>query len=141
MDTTIQWHRPASQIAYNRTGGDRGRLFLAAEAKRLMDPYVPFKNGVLSQNVRTYVEHGDGIVHYLSPYAHYQYEGILYVSSRTGSSWARRGEFKVPASPQKQIQHDPFRHPLATSHWDRAMFTARRGDLTAAYQNWLERGV
>ena len=65
---------------------------MASEAKRLMEPYVPARNMVLSRNVRTYVEDGQGIVHYLSPYAHYQHEGILMVSRITGSPWARRGE-------------------------------------------------
>ena len=143
MRTEIEWMRPRNQFAYNRTGGDRGRLFLANEAKRLMNPYVPFKNGVLSQNVRTYVERGHGVIHYLSPYAHYQYEGEVY-----GPNYPvyRDGELAGFFSPPhktttgQQLSYSGFRHPLATSHWDRAMWTARRGDLTRAYQAYLERG-
>lgn len=137
MKIKMEWDRPFPQIGYERSGGDKGRLFLANEAKRLMDPYVPANNLVLAQNVRTYVEDGEGLVHYLSPYAHYQYEGILYVSALTGSAWARHGEHKVKAEPEKKLEYSKFRHPLATSHWDHAMLAARRRDLVRAYQNYL----
>lgn len=135
MRMDFHWNRPESRIAYDRSGGAAGRLFLANEARRLMDPYVPAKNLILAQNVRTYLSDGEGVVHYLSPYAHYQYEGILYVSSRTGSSWASAGEYKVPTD--KQLEYSKARHPLATSHWDRAMMAARRTDLVNAYRRWL----
>ena len=121
---------------YEKTGGDAGRLFLANECKRLMDPYLPAKNLVLAHNVRVYVDQGMGKIHYLSPYAHYQYEGILFVSSITGSAWARAGEHKVPTD--KALKHTHFRHSLATSHWDKAMLVANRGALTAAYNKWLK---
>lgn len=137
MKTEFVWTRPVNQIIEEKTKGDAGLLFLANEAKRLMDPYVPANNLVLAQNVSTYVENGMGIVEYKSPYAHYQWEGTLYVSSTTGSSWSR-GEFKVPTS--RSLTHSKFRHPLATSHWDQAMKTAKMGDLLNAYQNFIVKG-
>ena len=138
MDWKFKWLRPLDKIKYERSGGDKGRLFLANKAKRLMDPYVPRRMNPLSTNIRTYVEDGEGYVKYNEPYAHYQYEGILYVSSKTGSAWARSQEYKVPASPRKELKHPPNgSHPLATSYWDKAMMTARGTDLVAAYNRWL----
>lgn len=137
MKMDFHWNHPVSQIAYERSGGDQGRLFLANESKRLMDPYVPARNLVLAQNVRTYVRNQHGYVHYTSPYAHYQYEGILYVSSRTGSAWASMGEHKIKTG--RKLTQDKSRHPLATSHWDKAMLTARRDDLVQSYQRWIKR--
>lgn len=137
MKTEFVWNRPVKQIIEEKTKGDAGLLFLANEAKTLMDPYVPANNLVLSQNVNTYVENGSGIVEYKSPYAHYQWAGKLYVSSVTGSAWARGGEFKVPTS--RSLSHSKFRHPLATSHWDQAMKTAKMGELTNAFQKYIER--
>lgn len=137
MQMDFHWNRPTSQIAYDKSGGDQGQLFLANESKRLMDPYVPARNLILAQNVRVYVRDHHGCVHYRSPYAHYQYEGILYVSSRTGSPWASMGEHKVKTS--RKLTYDKTRHLLATSHWDEAMLTARRDDLVRSYQKWLKR--
>lgn len=136
--TDFEWNKPQSQIVEEKTGGSEGQLFLANETKKLMDSYVPAQNLILAQNVRTYVERGTGIVHYTSPYAHYQYKGELYVSSVTGSPWASQGEYKVPTG--RPLKHSGFRHPLATSEWDKAMLTARGDELTQAMQNYIDRG-
>lgn len=137
MGETIEfkWNKPIAQIAKEATGGDKALLFMANEAKRLMDPYVPALNLALSQNVRTYVEGDSGIVHYLSPYAHFQHEGNLMVSRITGSPWASRGESKVKVG--KKLKYNTFRHPLATSEWEKAMKAARIGDLTKAMQSYI----
>ena len=87
MSTEMHWNKPIPQIVREATGNKRTLLFMAQEAKRLMDPYVPARNMVLSRNVRTYVEDDHGVVHYLSPYARFQYEGYLMVSRITGSPW------------------------------------------------------
>lgn len=146
MKIQFQWNKQIRTIVAESTGGRAGMLFLANEAKHLMDPYVPADSLVLAQNVRTYVELDQGVVHYLSPYAHYQYEGILYVDPKTHSpgffiedvGWrSRKGVAKVASA--KKIKHSTFRHPLATSKWDQAMKTARLGDLAKAYENYLKR--
>lgn len=144
MKTSFEWLKPMGKVAQEKTGGDDGRLFLANEAKRLMDPYVPADNLVLAQNVRTYLENGVGIVEYTSPYAHYQYKGEVYGPSypiKDGGQivgWYSPPH-KTPTG--KKIKHSTFRHPLATSEWDKAMMTARKDDLTKAIQNYIDRGA
>ena len=92
----------------------------------------------LSQNVRTYVDGGVGIVHYTSPYANYQHKGILMVSRITGSPWARKGESKVTTG--RKLKYNKSRHPLATSEWEKAMKAARMGDFTNAVQRFVNGG-
>ena len=58
----FRWNKPIPWIAKEAIGGERTLLFMANEAKRLMNPYVPAMNMGLSQNVRTYVEHGAGVL-------------------------------------------------------------------------------
>lgn len=59
-------------------------------------PYIPFRTGVLRGSYR-YPEGIDGSsVEWDTPYAHYQYQGELYLASN-GSSWARKGEEKYPS--------------------------------------------
>ena len=53
MNVEFKWNKPIPQITKEATGGDRTLLFMANEAKRLMDPYVPARNMALSQDVRT----------------------------------------------------------------------------------------
>lgn len=136
MRTTFKWNKPIPTIAKEATGGKRTLLFMATEAKRLMNPYIPARNMVLSRNVRTYVEGDKGIVHYLSPYARYQHEGILMVSRITGSPWARHGESKVVTG--RRLNHSRSKHPLATAEWEKAMKAARMGDYTKSVQNYVK---
>lgn len=138
MSVDFRWNKLIPQIAKEALGGDRTQLFMANEAKRLMNPYVPALNMGLSQNVRTYVENGNGIVHYISPYANYQYKGVLMVSRLTGSPWAKAGESKVTTG--KPLKYNKSRHPLATSEWDKAMKAARMGDYTSAVQKFVNGG-
>lgn len=134
METQFKWLKSPERIIEDRTGGKNGLLFLANEARRLMEPYVPAQNMVLSSNVNVTVQGDMGIVEYRSPYAHYQYTGTVYVSSKTGSAWSS-GEYKVPTS--RSLQYSKFRHPLATKEWDKAMKTARMDDLTQSFQKYL----
>jgi hypothetical protein len=138
MSVDFRWNRPVPLITREALGGERTMLFMANEAKRLMDPYVPALNMGLSQNVRTYVDGGVGIVHYTSPYANYQHKGILMVSRITGSPWARKGESKVTTG--RKLKYNKSRHPLATSEWEKAMKAARMGDFTNAVQRFVNGG-
>ena len=138
MSVDFRWNRPVPLITREALGGERTMLFMANEAKRLMDPYVPALNMGLSQNVRTYVDGGVGIVHYTSPYANYQHKGILMVSRITGSPWAWKGESKVTTG--RKLKYNKSRHPLATSEWEKAMKAARMGDFTNAVQRFVNGG-
>lgn len=144
MRIDFEWNKPEPQISGEVTKGEKGLLFLANEAKRLMDPYVPADNLMLAQDVSLYVENGMGVVEYRSPYAHYQWKGVQYVDPKLGASgfvipgvgWRSRS--KVAKKPtEKKLEHSKFKHPLATSRWEEAMKRARKKDLTDAYQAYL----
>lgn len=137
MIMEFRWNKPIAKIAEEATGGKRTLLFMANEARRLMSPYVPARNMILDRNVRTYVEEGSGIVHYLSPYARYQYHGLLMVSRITGSPWAKRGESKALTG--IPLNHSGGRHPLATAEWDKAMMAAKGGAYTQSIQSYIRR--
>lgn len=136
MSTEFKWNKPIPRIVKEATGGPKTLLFMANELKRVMDPYVPALNLALAQDVRTYVEDDAGIVHYLAPYARYQHEGLLMVSRITGSPWAKYGESKVVTG--RKLNHNTSRHPLATSEWEKAAWTARGAEVVAATQKYIE---
>lgn len=132
MKTSFKWSRSIEAISGDFTGKEV-QLFLANEAKKLMDPYVPARNLSLSRNVKVFMENGKGIVHYQSPYARYQYEGKVMVSKRPGV----RQSAKVVKQPESALNYTKFRHPLATSHWDEAMMVAKGSDLIQATENFI----
>lgn len=140
MDIEVKWEKSAEQIVKERTRGNDGLLFLANEAKRLMDPYVPADSMVLAQNVRVYVDGDNGVVEYQSPYAHYQYEGVAYGPNYPIMDGETVMGFYSPphkSSIGEKLKYSHFRHPQATSEWDKAMVRARKNDLTRAMQNYL----
>ena len=133
MGISFKWDKPLGKIIEETTGGDQAQLFMANESRKLMQPYVPEIKHLMVKNVRTYVEDGQGIVHYLSPYARFQYHGKVMVSSKTGSAFASQGEFKVLTNRDLR-----FTKPMATSYWDKAMKLARGADLIKAVQNFIK---
>lgn len=137
MKIDFEWKKTMLQIVRDRINSNT-MLFAANECKRHMDKYIPAKNLVLAQEVSLYEEDGISIVEYRSPYAHYQWEGELYVSSITGSSFASQGEHKVPTG--ISLKQSGFKHPLATSHWEKAMWTAEGDKVVDAVQKYINRG-
>lgn len=73
----------------------------------LMDctKFVPMRNGVLRNLGHAESSGTDGEVIWEGPYAHYQYEGILYVGEESGSAFAQLGERKIPAVPEKKLTY------------------------------------
>lgn len=138
MKISFKWNKPAAQVAKEATGGDKTLLFMASEAKRLMQPYVPFFGGYLDKNVRVYTEKNQGVVEYEEPYARFQFFGKVMVSTKTGSPWARYGEKKEVTD--RDLHYSTFRHPLATSRWDKAMLAAHGDDLTKATEAYIKKG-
>lgn len=138
MKMKLKWNKPVSQVAKDATGGEKTLLFAASEAKRLMEPYTPAMGSVMFKNSRVYAEKNQGIVEYMSPYSRFLFYGKVMVSTVTGSPWARHGEEKKVTD--RDLKYTTFRHPLATSRWDKAMLTARGKDLTDSIQAYLKKG-
>lgn len=148
--TEFSWDKSIADISKSRVGNQAVALFLANEAKRLMNPYVPAQHMDLSKNIRVYTENNNGkmigVVEYMSPYAHYQFIGKLYVDPKTGTAcftngedllWSRPGVSKVPS--KRKLEYSTFRHPLATSRWDKAMLVARKSELQDSLEKYINK--
>lgn len=140
MKIGFNWNAPEKQILNGAIGGKRTEFFMANEAKKLMDPYVPMLEGSLHTNVSVGVDSDGGFVHYRSPYASFQYYGIVMLGVSSRSPYAKYGERKETTS--RKLVHNTSKHPLATSQWDGAMKRARMGDLVKATQRYIKsRGI
>ena len=101
---------------------------------------MPADNLVLAQNIDITADENCGHVTYNSPYAHYQYIGEVYGPNYPLMDGGEIMGFYSP--PHKtptggKLKYSKFRHPLATDHWDKAMMTARKDDLTRSYEEYL----
>lgn len=125
---------------YGFEANGKTQLFVTEQARAYMEPYVPVLSHFLRNNVEI-VNQGRGLK-YPGPYAHYQYEGQLYVDPVTGKGafysedhgfWSRPGVEKVPSGrPLK------YRDPMASAHWDRAMMRNRGRAFIKSIQKWVD---
>ncbi len=117
----IDWNRPPQEI-FDRIFDEETRTYIHTRLHAFMSPYVPMDSGMLDQNVNItpyYVE-------YKVPYAHYQWTGKVFVDDR-GSTYARRNTSKHATN--RDIQYSKDQHPLASDHWDRAMWATKGQDF------------
>ena len=94
---------------------DCAKLFFYNEFYRLMEPYVPADTLTMYDTADITA---DGI-HFKAPYSSAPYYGI----TKDGGKM----HFKTD------------KHSLATDHWDKAAWSARKDDITAALQEYLNR--
>lgn len=113
METTFKWNKSQSKIVNDLGINQKLNLFMAQECMRLMNPFVPMDTGALSQTVETKATNERGMVHYMVPYAHRQYNGTPFNFSKE-------------------------KHPLATHHWDKAMLTAKKTQLIRTIDKYRE---
>lgn len=141
---TIQWHKPPKEIIREKTKGERGMLWLGNEFRKHMDPYVPADSLTLAQNVSVEATDTNATITYKSPYAHYQYEGVVFVDPLYGVGgftkdgtefWSRPGVPKKKSG--RKLNHSAGRHPKAQSKWDEPVRVKELPQIIAAFMGYL----
>jgi hypothetical protein len=89
------------------------QIMFTNECARLMDPYVPMRDGTL-KNSRVI---GPDYIRYQGPYAQYQYRGMLMLAPN-GSAWAKLGERKHDSGKELTYHGAPMRG----KEWDKRMW-------------------
>ena len=138
-NVTITINNPAG-IADRIINDDVG-TFLASEWSRYFAKYVPMQEGILASDITI----DPFKVTYNSPYAHYQWEGKLYVDPITLKGafynsdygfWSRPGVSKIPTD--IPLNYSKEQNPLATSHWEVPAFEAFKDDVARAVTQYLK---
>ena len=117
---------------------EKSKLAVHNRLAEMCDPYVPMDSGTLAQTTRIT---SDGVT-YSSPYAHYQYEGQVYgpnipiIQDGIVVGW-----FSPPRKKKHptgaEINYSKEVHPLATSHWDKAMLRDNKDKFEAEIKRIL----
>lgn len=108
--------------------------FLRDTVDRLCDPYVPFSgNGSGMKANKTYPNNHS--IKYISPYAHYQYTGILMLTIN-GSSYAKKGERKHYTGKSLKYQGAPKRG----AKWERRMMNDKKNEVINDLQKFIKKG-
>ena len=107
--------------------GGRVERYLRDTADRLMNPFVPFDNGML-RRLKTYPSNNE--IKYTSPYAHYQYNG----KKAQGAS--------KPKGISRKISGERLRYhtPGTGAEWDKLMLEKKSKELVKDVENYINRG-
>ena len=73
MDVDIKWDPQAVRERLSKA-----EKFIDSECIRQMKPYTPFRTGMLERSATLGTVIGSGHIVYNSPYARYQYYGVVY---------------------------------------------------------------
>ena len=107
-----------------------------SECMRYMSPYMPRRQaGELEHMMVMATVVGSGQIDIPGPYAHYLYEGVLYVSPTTGSAWAKKNEIKVPTGKALAYAGAPMRG----KKWFERMKADHKDDILQAAQTLADR--
>lgn len=90
--------------------------FFTDTCRKHMDKYVPMDTGALADTWDMGVDY----ITYEQEYAHYQYIGV----SPNG----------------RPLNYHTDKHPLATSYWDKKMWSAEMNDVIEEVQKYVNRG-
>lgn len=137
--------RPTSVIKA-RLGLQKGgpvHKFFTDTCYKHMDKYVPFADGNLASNV-AFGANGDSII-YLSPYAHYMYEGKVMgpnipFKDKNGNiiKW-RSPKGKPKYYTGAEINYSTQHHEFAGSHWDKRMWSAEKDKVIEEVEDYIKK--
>lgn len=135
---------PISKIKMELGIDSKGDIhkFFTQECSKKMIPYIPYRGGS-SYHLNEDVDVEYNYIDYNAPYAHYMYEGIVYVMPHNGKAayyspsygyWSEPGEKKVPTSIPIE-----YHTPGTGSHWDKRMWAADGEKVVKAVQKEIDR--
>jgi hypothetical protein len=111
-------------------------------------PYIPASpNRILEDSAQVSTDIGSGMVVWNTPYAHYQYAGIVYgpnipiIDPETG---VLMGWFSPPGRPKhptdRELTYDTSQNPMAGPYWFERMKADRLRDILDAAANAASQG-
>ena len=119
--------------------GGKVQRYFCNKCYEMMDKYVPYRDSNLRKNVSLALD-GTSII-YHSPYAHYQYEGKLYVMDNgKGAYYSPNYGFWSDKGKRKKMTNKNLNYhtPGTGDHWDEKMKDAEMDMLTKAVQKYVD---
>lgn len=107
-----------------------------SEVIRWCEPYVPFDEGALTRSASLATDVGSGRVIYNTPYAHYQYYGVVYGPNIPmtigGEKTFRSPAHQIKQPTNRKLTYNKEKHPLAGSFWFERMKADHAKDILEA---------
>jgi hypothetical protein len=134
--------KPTTSIIYITGSAEKGPIhsLFTQLCYNHMEKYTPFDTGNLA--IDSVVLRKDSIT-YNAPYSHYMYMGQVMgpnipIKDKNGNivRWFSKGPKHYTGA---QINYDKSKHHLATSYWDKHMWSAEKDDIIKEMEKYLEK--
>lgn len=119
MNVDIKWDPQAVRERLSKA-----QKFIDSECIRQMKPYTPFRTGMLERSATLGTVIGSGRIVYTSPYARYQYYGVVYGPNIPIYENGILVGFRSPKQKHKtnrMLTYSKARHPQAQRLWFETM--------------------
>lgn len=119
MDVDIKWDPQTVRECLSKA-----QKFIDSECIRQMKPYTPFRTGMLERSATLGTVIGSGRIVYTSPYARYQYYGVVYGPNIPIYENGILVGFRSPKQKHKtnrMLTYSKARHPQAQRLWFETM--------------------
>lgn len=126
---------PARKLLAKRNleKGGMVQRYIDSEVIRQCEPYVPFDEGTLTRSASLATRIGSGLVIYNTPYARYQYYGVVYgpnIPMVIGGEQTFRSPTNQAKHPtNRKLTYNKEKHPLAGSMWFERMKADHKDDI------------
>ena len=97
--------------------------------------YMPVRSGVLANDLKKIKSPTEILVE--GPYAHFQYNGLVWIYPPTGSTYAPKDAMKEETS--RPLRYDHSKNPEAGPHWDRRLMAAEGEAIAADVQAYVDK--
>lgn len=114
--------------------------FAASEWHRLYRRYVPFKEGILYNQVRISGGKEEGVIEHTAPYAHYMYEGMVYGPNYPIVQAGVVVGYYSPKAPKHPTGRRISYRGTGTRHWDEAAQPTQGPLLIRSMQAYVDSG-
>ena len=115
-------------VAYGLERGGRVQKVIDQKVIDYCKPYTPASpDRTLEFSAQMSTEIGSGRVIWNTPYAQYQYYGLV-MTDEAGRTWVGPGE-KKPVITDRPLIYDTAQNPLAGSYWFERMKADRLNDI------------
>lgn len=111
--------------------------FHTANVRRRIQKYMPYRSGATIKLMIVQSPVDEPFIHVDVPYAHFQYEGKVWIYPPTGSTWAPK--YGMKEKTDRDLTYDKSKNPQAGPHWDRRLIAAEGVQMAAELQDYVKR--
>ena len=129
MPTYIKIDTRSVEALVRRLGSQQlaqqAQIAMTREIDNRIGRYMAYRTGAMSGKEKRMISPSQILVD--TPYAHFQYTGIVWIDPNTGSTWAPKYGHKIPTS--RKLTYDTSKNEKAGPYWDKALMSNESTDI------------